>query len=209
MALLSSFSVDALLRSALSSATESVINATVSLARGNQLADRWFELSAAVPAPLVTSIAGCGQIGGSVSNCLPGVSSLTVYGDYFIAPIMAFVGGQQCSMASGLINGPSLTRFICQLPVINGLQPDVYYDVSISTTWGSTTLNSAVSFSSHPAILSVTSQYCPTDFLPVPSSPSALYCGANSTLTIFGSFFTDLPSLSVRITAAKPIIPVL
>ena len=80
------------------------------------------------------------------------------------------------------------------------MQPNTPYDLVVSNFAATLTLSGAVSFTAHPTINSLTSQFCPPDFTPR-SGPLALYCAPYATLTIVGSFFSDLSTLSVQITS--------
>ena len=187
--------VSSAIGSLLSLATGSNLTVNFCLIHDNQLSSSCASISAEVPNPVVTSLTGCGSAGLNISSCNPGVSYLSLYGNYFLSPVVVTVGGENCALQSSQIQ-----YLQCQLPIIPGFIPGLYYDVVVANSIGSFVLPAAVTFTAHPTIFSISSQFCPPDFSPPRVQPVALYCPANSTLTILGAFFSAATSLSVLIT---------
>ena len=186
-----------LFASLLASAASPNLTTTLCLVHGNQLSTNCASVSATTPRPVVTSISGCApSLNGTISECTPGVSTLTVTGSWFLSPVTVTVAGEVCALLTS-----TQTFITCALPVVVGLVPNTYYDVVVSNFLSSVTLPASVAFTAHPTINSLTSQFCPPDFAARTAIPLALYCGPGDVLTIVGSFFSDLSSLAVQISS--------
>jgi hypothetical protein len=178
-------------------ATGPNLTAIICLEHGYQLATSCAWASVIVPRPTFTGVSGCQtpMLNASVIGCNPGVSVLTIIGTYFLSATVVTVAGQACPLVSS-----TQTRLTCTVPIVFGVQPNTPYDLVVSNFAATLTLSGAVSFTAHPTINSLTSQFCPPDFTPR-SGPLALYCAPYAILTIVGSFFSDLSTLSVQITS--------
>ena len=148
-------------------------------------------VSFAQPTPNITLISSttCTSISPlAVIGCTAGVSTLYINGlDWYSSPQIS-VGDIQCrsSLSAGLI-------FIT-LPVVVGLIPGVGYDLVATFPDGSSlTLPAAVAFTAAPAISTISSQFCPRDYL----GTNFLNCEPGSILTIVGAFFASTVNLSV------------
>ena len=155
------------------------------------------------PLPVIIGLTGCNssELSSAVSECLPGVSTLSVAGSYFPSSISVTAGGEQCAIVSQSQSGVE-----CIAPVLPGLVANVGYELVLySDIADSISLPAAVSYTAHPAIVSVTSQYCPADYLyEAGSGPIALRCDVGDILTIVGSYFADLSTLAVQIDGMAP-----
>ena len=156
-----------------------------------------------IPTPplSVSAVIGCGASSNAnltVVGCNPGVSVITVQGVSFSSVMTVTVAGQPCVLISY-----TSTSLQCTLPVVYGLQPNVGYDLFIGNFAGNITIPAAVSYTSYPTIVSVTSPFCPPDFAWSNSGPAPLYCSAYAQLTLVGVYFQDLSTLTVNITGAS------
>ena len=124
----------------------------------------------------------------AVVGCAAGVSVLYITGlDWYSSPQIS-VGGFQCR-AQLSDNSIAIT-----LPVVVGLTPGFGYDLVVTFPDGSSfTLPAAVAFSAAPAISSITSQFCPRDYL----GSNVLNCEAGSILTILGASLNASSGLTV------------
>ena len=182
----------------LSTGTTPNITNTLCLALGKQLSDSCATVTVAAPVPVVSGVRGCNTqvTGANVSDCSSGVSVLTLVGSSFYSVVTVTVGGEVCSLVQSF---PTL--LLCTLPYMQALQPNFLYDATVTNFAGSSTLPTAVAFNSHPTIQSVTSQYCPNINYPGRVGGPTLFCPPNATLTIVGSFFSELPTLSVQLSS--------
>ena len=101
-------------------------------------------------------------------------------------------------------NAGGRTTFGAFLPAPEGFVPGLGYDLVItsgSINVTTLTLPGAIAFTVRPAITSVTSQFCPKDW--VDTTNNRLYCSGGDVLTIIGSFFSPSASLSVQLIAAS------
>ena len=188
----------------LASATSSSVNATLCLLHDAQLTSTpCFSVGLAVPPATVSSLSGCsgfstaGGLNASVTDCQAGVSLLTINGANFRSAVSVTVGGQAC-----VSSAQTQVRLVCTVPIVQSFQPGVGYDVVVSGGFSSVTLPSALTFSAHPTIYQVTSQYCPFIDYPGRTGVPALYCADNATLTIVGSYFSELSTLAVQLSSA-------
>ena len=96
------------------------------------------------PPPQVTSIVSesigittiaCQSTGGnppSASGCVPGVSTITIYGHHFYPPIDVYIGGKLC--APTYPPGPTANMLVCIVPLIDSYVPGFYYDMTLNDT---------------------------------------------------------------------------
>ena len=154
----------------------------------------------------VSGVSGCAAPSNAnftVVGCSPGVSVLTIQGVSFSSVTTVTVGTQQ---PCNLIQYTS-TTLKCVLPTLFGLQPGVGYDLTISNFAGNITLPGAVTYTSSPTIVSVTSPFCPPDYTWLSTSPAPLYCSAYAQLTLVGVYFQDLSTLTVNISSSSTQLP--
>ena len=156
-----------------------------------------------IPTPPITvrALTGCGTTGAglnlTLSGCSPGVSQITIRGTSFSSAILVTVGGQPCTLTSS-----TATSVVCVVPVPLAAVKDAVYDLFIRNFAGNVTLPAAISYTTNPTIVSVTSPFCPPDFAyPYTNAPIPLYCSAYAQLTLVGVYFQDLSTLTVNITA--------
>ena len=177
-----------------------IITSSLCLVYGlsNQLLSPCAVITTQTPSPTVSSVLGCVSNGPlQTVDCMPGVSMLTLLGSDFSQWTGVYVAGQICPLTR-----LGLSALFCTLPVITGFQPGVAYDVVITGELDDVTLFEAVVFTGHPTINSLTSQFCPADYVgSTTSRMRALYCAPGSILTIVGAYFSDLDSLSVVISS--------
>ena len=149
----------------------------------------------------VTQLTGCGSSSPNftLAGCNPGVSVISLQGVSFMSVVSVSVGGQPCVVLT------SASTFVtCTLPIIYGMQGGLGYDLTLSNFAGNITLPAAITYTTNPTIVSVTSPFCPPDFAwPYPSAPVPLYCSAYAQLTLVGVYFQDLSTLTVNITASN------
>ena len=197
----------------LASATSSSVTATLCLVHGQQLSSTpCITVGLTLPAITVSGVSGCqgaATAGGrlvNVTECQAGVSLLTISGSNFFSTVFITVAGQSCPLVS---SRSVLNQLVCTLPIVQALQPGVGYDVVVTAYSSSVSLPSAVSFTAHPTIYSVTSQFCPFVDYPGRMGVPALYCPPNATLTIVGSYFSDLSTLAVQLQSTYSPTPLL
>ena len=108
------------------------------------------------PAPLLTSISSSSPP--SVSNCLPGRSTITIQRRYFYPPVSLYIGDELCAPYWGA-RQKSSTRYTCIVPLIDYYTPGLYYDVVMHDTVYANepqagVLSSAVAFVPGPSLSS-------------------------------------------------------
>ena len=148
-----------------------------------------------LPPPSIASVyvTQCAEYSGAhYTDCLPGVSYLTITGHYLYLLQMA-VAGQPCTNRV-----PSSTSSICVLPVIASYTPGLAYDVVlVPYNSANVTLAGVVAFTSAPTISSVIS--CVNEG-PTISSTRPL-CKPGGVLTVKGSRFpSEDPAVQVTMT---------
>ena len=196
-------SVASLFSALLRDVTSPTLTLSLCLLHANQLSTQCALVSVFTPEPIISGVQ-CGQRPSNssalaVGGCQAGVSTLSVWGSNFLASTTVTIAGEACSPTSA----STPTTWYCVLPAIPDLVPGQYYDVMLSTSLASTTLPAAVAFAPTPSLVSLTSQFCPPDFLPG-SSVAALNCAQGSVLTLVGSFFSPLPSMAVLVSSLLP-----
>ena len=151
--------------------------------------------------PTVTNITnrfGClSQSTFMLYDCTPGSSSIMIAGTGLYSPIAVTVAGLPCTVFNVVPGGVSLG---VMLPAPESFNPGQGYDLVLtqgSVNQTTLTFPGAIAFTARPSITSVTSQYCPRDWLSTLNN--YLYCGPGDVLTIIGSFFSPSTSLSVQL----------
>lgn len=187
-----------------SSVTTVSTTLSVYLLRGSQLVGP-IVVTITTPPLSVNRVSGCAAASTTnltVSGCNPGVSVITIQGVSFSSVMTVTVAGQPCVLTS--ITSTSLQ---CVLPLPWGVQHGVGYDLYIGNFAGNVTIPGAVSYTSNPTIVSVTSPFCPPDFAWTNTYPTPLYCTAYSQLTLTGVYFQDLSTLTVNISTGSTFQP--
>ena len=150
----------------------------------------------------LTSSYGCQSVSTfALNDCSPASSTITVTGSGFLSPLVVTVAGLPCRLFNAMLGGTTFGAF---LPAPEGFVPGLGYDLVItsgSINVTTLTLPGAIAFTVRPAITSVTSQFCPKDW--VDTTNNRLYCSGGDVLTIIGSFFSPSASLSVQLIAAS------
>ncbi len=150
-------------------------------------------ISFTAPRPVVTSITGCNATsadGLSVTGCQSGQGSVLVDGISLGYPISAMVAG---------VDAPVVWQWgdlYITLPQIVGLQAGVGYDLVLSNPLYSVTVPGAITFAPSPVISSLTSEYCGPAASTTPVA-TALLCPVGAVLTIVGSYFSPVDSITV------------
>ena len=181
-----------------SSVTTTSTTVTLYIQHGSQIVGP-AQISIPTPPLGVTQVSGCASPYNNsltVAGCSPGVSVLTIQGITFTSVMTVTVGTQPCVLTSY-----TSYSIQCVVPVPYGVQPGVGYDLFVGNFAGNVTIPGAVSYTSSPTIVSITSPFCPPDFTWTSSMPTPLYCSPYGQLTLVGVYFQDLTTLTVNITS--------
>ena len=153
----------------------------------------------------VTGISGCQSGSGplQVRSCFA-QDVLTLFGDNLYSPVSIEIAGGQCVVSS--LQDDNLS---CQLQMGHDYATNAPYDVIVTS--GSLdrniTLPAAISFTSAPVILSLTSQFCSngpdvSSVSLVQTGRTVLRCAPGDVLTLLGSRFALSAFLEVQLLSA-------
>ena len=150
----------------------------------------------------VTSLRGAGYCTAvaplTLTDCVPG-EQLLISGQN-LSQVTVIVGGADC-IVRGTVFGSSYLP--CILPALENFVPDQGYDVVLyQGSEVAVTLPAAVAFRQYPAVASITSQFCPANFAPIPSKAFNLQCDPGALLTVIGRFFSPSEQLAVLLSGS-------
>ena len=139
-----------------------------------------------------------------LTDCVAGVSVLTIYGTAFSASTTVFIANTpvDCRLFQDALGQNDL---YCTVPVVEGAQGGVPYDLVVKDgglDGVQVVVPGAISYTYRPTISSITSRFCPRDPIRIKADAYSMLCAAGDVITVIGGGFVQSDALQVVLSIA-------